>query len=77
MDTGKPHLATAIGIEACRGGKSVRFFHTGVLENQLGEAQKQGDFNRCLKQLATTDLAICDEWEYVPLEQKAGSNLLF
>ena len=33
VDTGKPHLATAIGIEACSRGKTVWFFHTGAVGN--------------------------------------------
>ena len=44
--------------------------------NYLSEIQKKGEINRFYKQLSKTDLLICDEWGYVPLEQ-AGSKLLF
>ena len=76
VGTGKTHLATAIGIEACNRGLSVRFFRTAALVNQLSDAQKKGEFNKFLKQLAKTDLLICDEWGYVPLDRD-GSKLLF
>lgn len=76
VGTGKPHLATAIGIEACNRGKAVRFFRTAALVNQLSDAKKKGEFSRFLKQLSKVDLLICDEWGYVPLDQD-GSKLLF
>ncbi len=59
---GKTHLATAIGIEACNRGKTVRFFRTAALVNQLNEVKKSGEISRFFKQLAKTDLLICDEW---------------
>jgi DNA replication protein DnaC len=49
--------------------------HTALV-NQLNEVQKSGEISRFFKQLAKTDLLICDEWGYVPLDQ-AGSKLLF
>ena len=76
VGTGKTHLATAIGIEACNRGLSVRFFRTAALVNQLNDAQKKGELNKLLKQLAKADLLICDEWGYVPLDRD-GSKLLF
>lgn len=76
VGTGKTHLATAIGIEACNRGKVVRFFRTAALVNQLSDAQKKGELNRFLKQLSKADLLICDEWGYVPLDRD-GSKLLF
>ena len=66
MGTGKTHLSTAIGLEACNRGKRVRFFRTAALVNQLRDAQKNGELNRFMKQLYKTDLLICDEWGYVP-----------
>ena len=76
VGTGKTHLATAIGIEACNRGMAVRFFRTAALVNQLGDAQKKGELSRFLKQLSKVDLLICDEWGYVPLDRD-GSKLLF
>jgi len=76
VGTGKTHLATAIGIEACNRGMAVRFFRTAALVNQLSDAQKKGELNKLLKQLSKIDLLICDEWGYVPLDRD-GSKLLF
>jgi DNA replication protein DnaC len=76
VGTGKTHLATAIGVEACNRGKTVRFFRTAALVNSLSDAQKKGELSKFFKQLAKTDLLICDEWGYVPLDRD-GSKLLF
>jgi DNA replication protein DnaC len=76
VGTGKTHLATAIGVEACNLGKTVRFFRTAALVNQLNDAQKVGELGKFLKQLSKIDLLICDEWGYVPLDRD-GSKLLF
>lgn len=76
VGTGKTHLATAIGVEACKKGLNVRFFRTAALVNRLGEARKGGELTGFLKQLSKLDLLICDEWGYVPLERE-GAQLLF
>lgn len=76
VGAGKTHMAIALGVTACNKGKSVRFYRTAALVNQLGEAQRKGELSRFLKQLYKADLIICDEWGYVPLD-KDGSKLLF
>jgi hypothetical protein len=73
---GKTHLATAIGIEACRRGKKVKFYRVAALVNHLNDLQKKGEIGKFFKQLSKVDLLICDEWGYVPLDL-AGSKLLF
>ena len=40
VGTGKTHLATAIGIEACNRGLKVGFYRTANLVNQLSDAKK-------------------------------------
>ena len=37
--TGKTHIATALGMEACASGKKVRFYSVGELVHQLLEAR--------------------------------------
>lgn len=74
--TGKSHMATAIGVEACKQGKKVRFFRTAALVNQLTDAKTRGELRRFLKHLEKIDLLICDEWGYIPFE-KDGAQLLF
>lgn len=76
VGTGKTHLATAIGVEACNKGKTVKFFRTAALVNALLEAKKNEELKKFLKQIEKTDLLICDEWGYIPFE-KDGSQLLF
>jgi len=76
VGTGKTHLATAIGVEACSRGKTVRFFTTASLVNGLIEAKKNEELKKFIKQIEKTDLLICDEWGYIPFERD-GSQLLF
>jgi DNA replication protein DnaC len=76
VGTGKTHLATAIGFEACKAGKNVGFFRTAALVNQLTEYKKNGKLSMFLKKLNSLDLLICDEWGYVPLERE-GCQMLF
>lgn len=76
VGTGKTHLATALGVEACNQGKHVRFFRTAALVNELIEAKNEGNLNRFIRQLEKTDLLICDEWGYIPLSHE-GAQLLF
>jgi DNA replication protein DnaC len=74
--TGKTHLATALGLAACRQGKRVRFYTAATLVTRLEEAQKQYQLDRVLTQLDKTDLLICDELGYLSFS-RAGAELLF
>ncbi|ACR79988.1 IS21-like element ISKol3 family helper ATPase IstB [Kosmotoga olearia] len=76
VGTGKTHMATAIGIVACNREKKVRFYRTATLVNELVEAKNNGTLKRFLKTLRKTDLLICDEWGYIPLDRE-GAQLLF
>jgi len=74
--TGKTHLATALGLAACRQGKRVRFTTASALVTRLEEAQKQYRLERFLAQLDKLDLLICDELGYLSFS-RAGGELLF
>jgi len=74
--TGKTHLATALGIEACHRGKKVRFWRTTELITQMMEARDERTLSRIKGQLAKLDLLILDELGYVPAS-KLGAELLF
>ena len=74
--TGKTHLATALGIEACGRGKKVRFWRVTELITQLMEAREERVLGRMKGQLAKLDLLILDELGYVPAS-KLGAELLF
>jgi DNA replication protein DnaC len=74
--TGKTHLATALGLAACRQGQRVRFFTAAGLVNQLEEAHQQHRLDRLLGQLDRADLLICDELGYLSFS-RGGAELLF
>jgi DNA replication protein DnaC len=76
VGTGKSYLSIALGIEACKKGIETRFFRTAALVNQLSEAKKSGMLSTFMKKLDKTELLICDEWGYVPLD-RTGAQLLF
>jgi DNA replication protein DnaC len=74
--TGKTHLATVLGVEACGRGKRVRFCRVTELVTLLLEAREERQLGRLKSQLAKLDLLILDELGYVPAS-KAGAELLF
>jgi len=76
VGTGKTHIATALGLAACRQGQRVRFFTAAGLVNQLEEAQQQHRLERFLGQLDRADLLICDELGYLSFS-RARAELLF
>ena len=74
--TGKTHLATALGVEACARGKKVRFWRVTELITQLMEAREERTLGRMKGALLKLDLLILDELGYVPAS-KLGAELLF
>lgn len=74
--TGKTHLATGLGLAACRQGKRIRFFTAASLANQLEEAKQQYQLEKLLKKLDKVDLLIVDELGYLSFS-RAGAELLF
>ena len=74
--TGKTHLATALGIEACKEGFRVRFVTGCGLVNELVEANEERSLSRLLKRYVNYDVLILDELGYVPFS-KIGAELLF
>ncbi|MGG2198474.1 IS21-like element helper ATPase IstB [Paenibacillus validus] len=76
VGTGKTHMATALGVEACRRGKAVQFYRASDLVGVLQEKFAAGTLNRFREKLRKVDLLILDEVGYVPFSQ-TGSELLF
>ncbi len=76
VGTGKTHLATAIGVEACMNSMRVKFYRTTALVNELIDAQSSGMLKKFLKPIEQVDLLICDEWGYIPLDLD-GAKLLY
>jgi len=74
--TGKTHLATALGMEACTAGYRTRFVTGCGLANELIEARDEKILSRVIKRYAGYGLLIIDELGYVPFS-KEGAELLF
>ena len=74
--TGKTHLATALGMEACKQGIRTRFVTGCGLANELIEARDEKVLGRAMKRYAGYGLLIIDELGYVPFS-KEGAELLF
>jgi DNA replication protein DnaC len=74
--TGKTHLATALGMEACKQGVRTRFVTGCGLANELIEARDEKILARLLKRYSGYGLLIIDELGYVPFSQE-GAQLIF
>ena len=74
--TGKTHLATALGMEACKHGFRTRFVTGCALANELIEARDEKTLGRIIKRYAGYGLLIIDELGYVPFS-KEGAELIF
>jgi DNA replication protein DnaC len=74
--TGKTHLATALGVEACRNNYRTRFVSCYGLVNELIEARQDRDLQRIIGRYARYELLILDELGYIPFS-KEGGELLF
>ena len=73
---GKTHLATALGVSACKKGKRVRFYTTAGLINELVESKDNHSFTRLQARLLKFDLVVLDELGYIPFTA-GGGELLF
>ncbi len=74
--TGKTHLATGLGVAACRQRKRVRFTTAASLINELVEAKNQNELNRITNRWTRFDLVVIDEMAYVTIPESAA-ELLF
>jgi DNA replication protein DnaC len=76
VGTGKTHLASALGVEACKQGKEVRFFRAVDLVNIMLEKHQAGTLVRFLREIQKCELLILDELGFVPFHRD-GAELLF
>jgi DNA replication protein DnaC len=74
--TGKTHLATGLGVAACRQGIGTRFVSGCGLTNELIEAQSERRLSRVIQKYARYGLVVIDELGYVPFS-KESAELLF
>jgi DNA replication protein DnaC len=73
---GKTHVATGLGLAACRQGYRVRFYNVAGLVNELLQAQQDLRLSRVLAQMGKQHLIILDEFGFIPFSA-AGAQLLF
>ena len=74
--TGKSHLATAIGVEAIKAGKSVYFSTLADLIGALAKAEREGTLREKIRFFCRFSLLIVDEIGYLPVIA-GGGNLFF
>lgn len=74
--TGKSHIATSLGVEACRQGKSVAFYTAANLGNLLVEMQDENQLSKFMNKLKKVELLIIDELGYVELSRQT-TQLMF
>lgn len=74
--TGKTHLATGLGVAACRQGISTRFVTGCGLSNELIEAQSDRKLSRVIQKYGRYGLVVIDELGYVPFA-KESAELMF
>lgn len=74
--TGKTHLSTGLGIEACKNGIRTRFVTGCGLANELIEARDEKALSRIIKRYTSYGVLIIDELGYVPFS-KEGAQLIF
>jgi DNA replication protein DnaC len=74
--TGKTHLATALGVEAVKAGRSVFLGTLADIVGSLLKAEREGALRDRIRFLARTSLLIVDEIGYLPLSA-GGANLFF
>ena len=74
--TGKSHLATALGVEAVKAGRSVYFASLADIVSVLAKAEREGQLRERIRFLCRTALLIVDEIGYLPLSRD-GAVLFF
>ena len=76
-DTGKSHLATALGVRATERRYKVRFVTAADLVLQLEKARREHRFDQYLKRaILGPSLLVLDEIGYLPL-QKEQADMFF
>lgn len=73
--TGKTHMATGLGIEACAQGMSVFFTSVPRLITQIREARMERTLRALENKFIAYDLVICDEFGYVSCDKEAAEML--
>lgn len=70
---GKSHIATALGMNACKKGFRVLFINANELMDQLIKALDEGHIEKEFKKLYKIDLLIIDELGYINMNKEKES----
>lgn len=73
---GKTHLATALGVAACRQGRRVRFYNAAGLVNELLAAQEHHRVPQLITSALKQQVVILDELGFIPFSER-GAQLMF
>jgi len=73
---GKSHLATALGVAACRQGRRVRFYNAAGLVNALLAAQERQRVPQVIATALKQQVVILDELGFIPFSER-GAQLIF
>jgi DNA replication protein DnaC len=73
---GKTHLATALGLTACRQGHKVRFWTAAGLVNELLQAQEELRLHKLIAAALKLKLVVLDELGFIPFSPN-GAQALF
>ena len=74
--TGKSHLATALGVEAVKAGRSVYFCTLAEMIGSLARAEREGRLPERIRFFCRPSLLVVDEIGYLPVVP-GGGNLFF
>jgi DNA replication protein DnaC len=74
--SGKSWLFCALARQACRQGRSVRYWRLHRLLEQLRIAHADGSYAALLKKIAKTDLIALDDWGLAPTTAQDRAHLL-
>ena len=74
--TGKSHLATALGVEAVKAGRSVYFATLADIIGALAKAEREGRLRDKIRFFCRAALLVVDEIGYLPVIS-GGGNLFF
>lgn len=73
---GKTHVATGLGLEACRQQHRVRFYNAATLVNELTLAQDEQRLDKVIATALRHQLIILDELGFIPFST-LGAQLIF
>lgn len=70
---GKSMIATGLGINACKAGKTVLFINAKELMDKLSDSLAKNTLKQTLKSLSKIELLIIDELSYLKMDKEKES----